>query len=448
MILPGFPDAAPLAGLVGGVLIGVASMVMLLGVAAIARTIPPDTITEGPILATALTLVARAAIIPSRGTRTLVLGLLATVIVSIGYALRSGDRESLVGFASIWTLAFTAASSLVSRVIYGLQKNVREARRLGQYVLEQKLGEGGMGTVYRARHALLRRPTAIKLLAPDRAGADNVARFEREVRQTARLSHPNTVTIYDYGRTPDGVFYYAMELLEGADLGEIVELGGAMPTARVVHVIASVAGALSEAHGVGLIHRDIKPANIVLCQQGGMPDVAKVVDFGLVKELGEAGMTEAGSLTGTPLYMAPEAITAPESVDGRSDLYALGAVTYYLLTGRHVFEGKSVMEVCAQHLTQDPDPPSLHASNPIPEALERLVLECLEKDPAKRPPTALAVIERLFALEGVQGWTPHEARDWWNTHGPSLLARRDGPANELGKTLAVDLEGRRSEISA
>jgi serine/threonine protein kinase len=176
-----------------------------------------------------------------------------------------------------------------------------------------------------------------------------------------------------------------------------------------------------------------------------MTDIAKVVDFGLVKETGEVGMTEAGALTGTPLYMAPEAITAPDSVDGRSDLYALGAVTYYLLSGRDVFEGKSVVEVCAQHLTKTPEPPSAHAKQAIPEALERLVLQCLEKDPAKRPQTAAAFAERLLEIDDIPAWTIHRATEWWATHGPSLRARRDGPADELGETLAVDLDARQRE---
>jgi serine/threonine-protein kinase len=394
------------------------------------------------VFAIALTLVARAAIVPSSGRRTFLLGLLATLMATVAYAQRvDAAGSSLAGFAGVWTFAFTAAAALVSRVIYGLQRRVQEAARLGQYILESKLGEGGMGTVYRARHAMLRRPTAIKLLLPSRAGAENVARFEREVQQTARLSHPNTVTIYDYGRTPDGVFYYAMELLDGADLDEVVELDGAQSVARAVHIVSCVAGALSEAHEAGLIHRDIKPANIMLCQQGGVLDVAKVVDFGLVKQLGEAGMTQANTLQGTPLYMAPEAITSPDELDARADLYALGAVTYYLLTGRHVFEGESVLAVCTQHLSATPDPPSAHAKQPIPEGLERLVLQCLEKDPNERPASAAEVQASLLSLD-IPVWDARAAKAWWNEHGDALRSKRRAPTEEVKRTVAVDLTAR------
>src|SRR6185503_3012449 len=210
---------------------------------------------------------------------------------------------------------------------------VRDARRLGRYTLLEKIGEGGMGAVYSVRHAMLRRPTAMKLLPPQKFGAQNVARFEREVQLTARLTHPNTIRIFDYGRTPDGIFYYAMEYLDGANLAEVIAEGGPMPAGRVIHILDQVAGALTEAHGIGLIHRDVKPANIILTEQGGVPDVAKILDFGLVKEMGETGadpLTHADTLTGTPMYMSPEAIAAPDQVDARADLYALGAVGYYL----------------------------------------------------------------------------------------------------------------------
>ena len=266
-----------------------------------------------------------------------------------------------------------------SQTIHGLRKAVSDIQRLGQYTLEEKLGEGGMGVVYRASHAMLRRPTAIKLLLPDRAGKDALTRFEREVRRTAMLTHPNTVTVFDYGRTTDGVFYYAMELLEGASLDEVVEVDGPQPEERVIHLLEQAAASLAEAHDAGLIHRDVKPGNILVVDRGGISDLVKVVDFGLVKDVGskargeatsEPALTMANAITGTPLYIAPETVTAPETVDARTDLYALGAVGYWLLTGTHVFGGKSILEVCAHHLHSVPDPPSARLGAPVSPDLE------------------------------------------------------------------------------
>jgi eukaryotic-like serine/threonine-protein kinase len=270
----------------------------------------------------------------------------------------------------------------------------------------------------------------VKLLPAEKAGEQSVARFEREVQLTARLSHPNTVTIYDFGRTPDGVFYYAMELLDGAPLDALVELEGPLPPERVLHVLDGVAGALMEAHEAGLVHRDVKPANIVLCRQGGAFDVPKVVDFGLVKDLsaGGVGLTGASTITGTPLYMAPEVITAPDAYDARSDLYALGAVAYFLTTGTHVFPGRTLIEVCSHHLHTKPEPPSARLGRPVPADLEALILACLEKEPGRRPQTAAALQERVRACRDFGGWTRERARRWWQERGPELRNGRAEPA--------------------
>lgn len=374
------------------------------------------------------------------------IGIVVSVALTYGYWRRGPGSEPGTAFVFVWTLAFALASAAVSRVIYGLQKQVLEARQLGQYVLEDKLGEGGMGVVYRAHHAMLRRDTAVKLLLPERTGSESLARFEREVRQTARLTHPNTVTIFDYGRTPDGTFYYAMELLDGAALDDIVAVGGPLPTERVVHVLSCVAGALAEAHDIGLIHRDIKPANIILCKQGGVFDVPKVVDFGLVKQLRGSGdmlQTETNAILGTPLYMSPESIKTPDAIDGRSDLYALGAVGYYLLTGEHVFEGATVVEVCLKHLDAAPVPPSERLGAPVEAPLERLVLDCLAKDAALRPESALELQERLRDI-GTPRWDGKRARDWWTTHGAALRSRRGAsqPLSGSARTLAIDYDAR------
>jgi serine/threonine-protein kinase len=295
-----------------------------------------------------------------------------------------------------------------------------------------------MGQVYRARHGMMRRPTAIKLLQPDRAGEVDLSRFEREVQLTARLTHPNTITIFDYGRTHDGVFYYAMELLDGATLQRIVAVAGAQSAGRVVRILAMVCGALSEAHAIGLIHRDIKPANIMLCTQGGERDVVKLLDFGLVKEF-EVGrdvtLTGASVIVGTPQYMAPESILAPGTVDARADIYAVGAVAYYLLAGVDVFDGKSIMEVCGQHLHEEPT--SLSARGlAIPAELEAVVLACLNKDPNRRPQNALELRRRVEACP-VEPWDDDKALAWWREYKPDL----DGLAKQSTgdvRTIAVD----------
>jgi serine/threonine protein kinase len=330
-----------------------------------------------------------------------------------------------------------------------------DPRLLGQYTLIEKLGEGGMGTVYRARHAMLRRPTAIKLLLPDKFAADSVARFEREVQLTARLTHPSTVRVFDYGRTPNGVFYYVMEYLEGATLADAVEQAGPMPAGRVIHLLEQAASALIEAHGIGLIHRDVKPANMFLTEQGGMPDVVKLLDFGLVKHVGDGHGEDAGEpddvavtrddgLAGTPLYMAPEAIIAPDRVDARTDLYALGAVGYFLLTGGEVFSGRTVLEVCGQHLQVTPVSPSERLGQPVAPDLERLILACLEKDPARRPPSARAMVAALRACRDAGAWSEDDARRWLDQHGKALRGRRRRTPVGSAATPAMDISPKRA----
>lgn len=279
--------------------------------------------------------------------------------------------------------------------------------RLGPYTLGEKIGEGGMGVVYKAQREGLARPAAIKLLPKERGGHRAEERFEREVRLTSLLTHPNTISLYDSGRTSEGSAYYAMEYLEGLDLQALVEKSGPLPPARVAHLLAQIAAALGHAHGLGFLHRDVKPANVFVCERGGQSDVVKVLDFGLGKELGiestELDRTEVGAIVGTPLYLAPEALTAPDSMDGRSDLYALGALGYFLLTGAPPFAGKTVLEVCCQHLHCEPLPPSARVRGAIPPELERLVLTCLAKSPDARPRDAAALRAALLPL--ANGWT-------------------------------------------
>jgi serine/threonine-protein kinase len=271
-----------------------------------------------------------------------------------------------------------------------LHRQAGEARRLGQYVLKEKLGEGGMGEVYLAQHVLLRRPCALKLIRPARAGdPKHLRRFEREVQATATLTHPNTVQVYDYGHTGDGTFYYVMEYLPGATLEALVKQDGPLPPARAVHFLRQVCGALEEAHARGLTHRDIKPGNVMICERGGIPDVAKLLDFGLVlppmSESAGEKLTQDGMVTGTPAYLSPEQADGRDDVDVRSDIYSLGALAYFLLTGQPPFTGRSVMNTLAAHLYEKPEP--LCARRPdVPAELEAVVLRCLAKDPKDRFP--------------------------------------------------------------
>jgi eukaryotic-like serine/threonine-protein kinase len=396
---------------------------------------PSEPIEFSVILATTYTLIARSVVVPSTFVRTFVLSALAVLptlafFYARGMSFVPGAPASQVHtflmFATLWCAMAVFTAALQSRLLFGLRERIREATKLGQYTLQEKIGEGGMGAVYRATHAMLRRPAAIKLLSPERAGEREVARFEREVQLTSRLRHPNTISIFDYGRTADGVFYYVMELLEGFDLDSLVEADGALPAWRVIRILSQASGALVEAHGLELIHRDIKPANIILTERSDEPDVTKVVDFGLVKSLAGAtadvGTTQANAITGTPLYMAPEAITQPETIDARADIYALGAVGFFLLTGRHVFEGSSLMEVCTKHVLEAPSAPSERGAESA--LLDALILSCLAKAPEERP-TSAAALKHALDLLAVQAPFDHElARRWWKERAPALRAAR------------------------
>jgi serine/threonine-protein kinase len=356
----------------------------------------------------------------------------------------------LVSIAHVgtWSAVAVAMATLTSRIIYGLAQRVREANELGQYTLEEKIGEGGMGVVYRARHALLRRPTAVKLLPRDLAGARHVERFEREVQLTSALAHPNTIAIYDYGRTPDGVFYYAMEYLDGITLEQLVTHDGPQPPARVIHLLKQVCGALQEAHDVQLIHRDVKPANIMICVRGGVADHVKVLDFGLVKDVagGSPVVSSDEAVVGTPRYIAPEAITNPSRIDARADLFAVGGVGYELLTGAPVFDGSTVIEICTKILHEAPKPPSQRIGRAVPEALERLLLACLAKDPGQRPASAAEIVSALEEAAQAAPWSSSDARRWWKERAPGVLsaveARRSRSVASGSRTMAVDLVDR------
>jgi hypothetical protein len=333
-------------------------------------------------------------------------------------------RPIEIAFWFIAGLLLIALASLFafSIVVHRLGSRIEKITQLGQYTLEEKLGEGGMGKVYLARHALLRRPTAIKLISGTNADSKTLERFEHEVQLTSQLTHPNTIEVYDYGHTQEGVFYYVMEYLPGIDLARLIELGGAIPAARAAHILCQVCGSLQEAHNRGLIHRDIKPMNIILTERGGQLDFVKVLDFGLVKEVNtETGHTVADVIPGTPPYIAPERLGDPRNIDSRSDLFSLGAVAFSLLTGKPLFEGNSAMDI-AYKVVASPAP-RLSEFVTVEPALEQLVSDCLERDPAARPPSAQAICERLQAIIR-KPWTQADARDWWAQH-PALLESRN-----------------------
>jgi serine/threonine-protein kinase len=314
-----------------------------------------------------------------------------------------------------------------------LQAQAFEAQQLGQYRLKLRLGQGGMGEVYLAEHLLLRRPCAVKLIRPAQAlEPTTLQRFEREVQSMATLTHPNTVEVYDYGHTEDGTFYYAMEYLPGANLEQMVTRYGPLPPGRAIHFLRQVCGALHEAHGIGLLHRDVKPSNVLACERGGVYDVAKLLDFGLVQESALAGknadrLTVQGTVLGSPPYMSPEQAAGKPSLDGRSDLYSLGGVAYYLLTGQPPFARETAMEMLLAHAYETPEPPS-RLRPEVPADLEAVVLRCLEKDPARRFADAHELDRALAACRDAGAWTEDDAVAWWNQHGQPVPGA-DGTAD-------------------
>jgi serine/threonine-protein kinase len=393
---------------------------------------------------------ARTIVLPSSGPRTAVASAstLAPMIFA-AIALAAIDEKSTVMPGPVFAVGAFILSGVAillastgSDVIYGLRRQVSAAQQLGSYKLERKIGEGGNGAVYLAHHIMLRRPTAVKLLLPDRVGADNLERFEREVQHMSQLTHPNTVAVFDYGRSPEGHFYYAMEYLGGGiDLEHLVRDHGPQPSGRVAQILAQVCGALNEAHDNQIIHRDIKPANIMLCERGGMPDIAKVLDYGLVKEITSNSGASTHVILGTPAYVAPEAVTDPDSVGPGCDLYALGCVGYYLLTGKRVFDGKTAVDICIQHVTSDPKPPSEQAAVYIQPELEAILMKCLRKQPGERFATAAEMAAALRALPMQRDWDLPDAQAWWREFRTRETEKRSNGRTST-MTITVDLGGR------
>ncbi len=352
----------------------------------------------------------------------------------------------IIGLGLLLTVALILNS--VRKVRHDMREAVsRIGQKVGAFELLYKIGDGGNGAVYRARHALLRRPTAVKVMRAEFARSESAKqRFEREVQITSGLTHPNTVAVYDFGETPEGTLYYAMEYLSGVTLEDLVPISGPQTAARVLRILHQVCGSLAEAHGQGLIHRDIKPGNIMLCERGGLYDVVKVLDFGLVKDIQHEApeLTQVDTLVGTPLYMAPEIIADAAGFSPSSDLYALGAVGYYLLTGHNVFEGTSTVEICAMHLHNEPVPPSQRVGREVPGDLEAIVMACLAKKPEQRPESAAALSMMLSRCEGFDAWTWEKARQWWLKNRDSLpIDKREGTHEPLSNThVLLDMDER------
>jgi serine/threonine-protein kinase len=336
---------------------------------------------------------------------------------------------------SIGPAACVILAYMGSRVIHNIGAELARARELGSYTLEVLLGRGGMGEVWRARHRMLSRPAAIKLIKPEALNSQPsvaqslIRRFELEAQTTAQLRSPHTVELYDFGTAPDGTFYYVMELLDGIDLQALVEEHGALPARRVVFLLQQVCHSLHEAHRIGLVHRDIKPSNIFVARYGADVDFVKVLDFGLVKHSepadpeAESNLTQRGSVIGTPAFIAPEMVMSGADIDARVDLYALGCVAYWLLTGSQVFPSRSPMEAAVHHVKEQPKAPSAKAELEIPADLDALVLSCLEKDPDKRPQSARELSERLEAIGFDSPWTEEDAQRWWDRTYPERVAQ-------------------------
>jgi serine/threonine-protein kinase len=334
------------------------------------------------------------------------------------HVLTTGDLVSVsISPAFAVVLAYFGA-----RMIYAIGLDISKARRMGAYRLESRLGAGGMGEVWRASHRMLARPAAVKLIAPQQLGDDTHAvltRFEQEAQATALLRSPHTVEVYDFGLSSDGSFYYVMELLDGLDLQKLVDTHGPIPASRVVYILRQVCHSLGEAHEAGMVHRDIKPANIFVCRYGSDFDFVKVLDFGLVKTqklVEDAALTQRGQVMGTPAFFAPE-MALDTAIDGRADIYSLGCVAYWLLTGSLVFTADNLLALAAKHLQEEPVAPSNRTEMVIPEDLEAVVLDCLRKNPADRPSSAEQLATRLSDCD-VGAWTNQDAKRWWQRRFP------------------------------
>jgi serine/threonine-protein kinase len=405
---------------------------------------PPGVLPKG-WSSVAVLVMAFPLLIPSTRGKT-ALATLATasmdvvgLLVAIALDYRPAPAPSMAAAMFLPTAIACVMAIVGSRIVYRLSAQAGRAEELGSYRLVAPLGHGGMGEVWRAEHRMLARDAAIKLVRGREGGVPRelVSRFEREAKATAGLRSPHTVQLYDFGRSDDGAFYYVMELLDGFTLDRLVERHGPLAPERVVHVLRQACRSLAEAHAAGLVHRDVKPGNIFLCRYGGELDFVKVVDFGLVKDVssgGGANLTQTGLIAGTPAYMPPE-MALGKDVDGRADLYALGCVGYFLLTGLPVFDRKTALETLHDHTATVPVPPSQRVATPIPADLEAVLLGCLAKDPSDRPEGARVLEARLAATSSAGRWSSADAERWWDRHSPATGAGRPLPTEPEGTRL-------------
>jgi serine/threonine-protein kinase len=396
------------------------------------------------------------AIAPATVGKTLVtaLAVASTDFIGIGVAVLRGlpfnptTYEVLWLFLPLYVCAFLAV--VPATVIRGLGRQVRKARELGNYTLQERLGVGGMGEVYRGTHRLLARPAALKLISPSvlhsgKADSERIVieRFRREAEAAATLRSPHTIELYDFGIADDGTFYYVMELLDGVDLEKLVSRFGPIPAGRLVHLLRQACDSLGEAHVRGLVHRDLKPSNLFACRMGLDVDYIKVLDFGLVKHETQSGaeqmkLTAVDAISGTPAYMAPEMVSDSETVGPAADVYALGCVAYWLLTGKFVFEAPNATAMLLRHLQQKPGAPSILSPHKIPAELDELILACLQKDPAARPKTAVELGRRLGECPVDRQWTREIAQDWWAAN-MTRAAVNDSEPDSVGPRAATTL---------
>jgi serine/threonine-protein kinase len=397
------------------------------------------------------------AIVPNTPRKTLITSLLAASTEPLALALSHlrGVQVPLSTFYLLWDFLPTYVCAFLVvipvKIIHGLGQQVRRARELGSYRLEEPLGKGGMGEVFRATHQMLARPAAIKLIRPEIIGSSSPSvarviteRFRREAEAAASLRSPHTISLYDFGVAQDGTFFLVMELLDGLDLETLVERYGPVPPERAVHLLRQVCESLAEAHARGLVHRDIKPSNIFTCRMGLDVDFVKVLDFGLVKSVGEDSreatlLTAPDATTGTPAYIAPEVIRGDRVPDHRVDLYTLGCVGYWLLTGRLVFQAPNAIQLMYQHANARPIAPSERSELDIPATLDQVILSCLAKLPEDRPQSAGELSRLLAAAVPAGEWSEEKAHRWWDRHHPEAagLPPTDGDRRILTKTMDI-----------